>query len=250
MSKFFRRSVSPIVAMTGILAMTMAAPARADLVIELSTNGTSWTTVASGTSGTAAGYGFPATATFNGFSIQALTTSSNSPGSSGFADLLGSDTSITNKNSGTATLYIKMGDTGFTDPYTPGTISVDSHVGGTVIKSGTANLMTFQSYIDPTDGQNSTAGFTPGAQNSTNGLTITNGSFSNDAFTSITSGLTNPYSVTEYFKVTLSKGSEINFSSSTTLASAVPEPSTLVLSSISVLGLIGYSLRRRKAKGA
>ncbi len=246
MSKIFRRSVSPILAMAGILAMTMAAPARADLMIQLSTNGTTWTTVATEASGTLASYTSPIT-NFSGFSIQALTTSSNSPGSSGFADLLGSDTSITNKNSATATLYIKLSDTGFTDPYTPGLISVDSHVGGTVIKPGTANLMTFQSYIDPANGEATTTGFTPGAQNKASGLSITSEAYSNDAYLNITSGLTQPYSVTEYLKVTLSKGSEINFSTSTTLTSAVPEPSSLVLAGLGALAMVGYTLRRRKA---
>src|SRR5262249_54136467 len=162
-------------------------------------------------SGTAATYGFPSAATFHGFSIQTLSTSSDSPGEVGFADLLGSNTSITNKNSGTATLYMKLSDTDFVSPFTPGPISLDSHVGGTVIKNGTANLMTYQSYIDPSNGQSSTAGFTPGPQNGGTGLTITSGSFNNDALMTITSGLTNPYSITEYFMVTLSKGSEINF---------------------------------------
>ena len=52
MSRTFRSSVAAIVAMVGVTAMGVATPARADLVIELSTNGVNWTTVsaASGTS--------------------------------------------------------------------------------------------------------------------------------------------------------------------------------------------------------
>lgn len=247
MRETFLRAVRPIAAMAGILALGMTTPARADLVIQLSVNGTSWTTVADEPSGTSASYTSPST-NFHGFSIQSLTTASNSPGDSGFADLLGSDTSITNKNTSAATLYIKLSDTDFTSPYTPGLISVDSHVGGTVIRPGSGNLMTFQSYIDPADGEATEIGFTPGAQDKATGLSITSGSFSNDAYLNITSGLTLPYSITESFQVTLSKGSEINFSSSTTLTSAVPEPSSLVLAGLGALGVGGFALRR-KARG-
>jgi PEP-CTERM motif len=75
-------------------------------------------------------------------------------------------------------------------------------------------------------------------------------SYSTDTSMPITSGLTTTYSITEHIALTLSSQSRINFSSSTTLSSAVPEPSGLVLSGISVLGLAGCTARRRRARGA
>ena len=94
-------------------------------------------------------------------------------------------------------------------------------------------------------GQTTLAGFTTGPQ--TPNITGNPKSYSNDASTLITSGLSPHYSITEYLQITLDKGSQVGFQSNTTLSPAVPEPSSLVLSGIGVLGLAGYALRRRKA---
>ncbi len=53
--------------------------------------------------------------------------------------------------------------------------------------------------------------------------------------------------MTELFQITLGAGSSITLSSST-VATAVPEPSTMAIASLGSLGMIGYGLRRRKAR--
>ncbi len=220
MPQSFRDSLSPIVAMVGILALGMAAPARADLAIELSTNGVNWSPVASAASGTAASY----SSTFNGFNISVLSDDSNSPGETALAYLEGSALHVTNNNKGIATLYIKMSDTGFTSPLTSyDHIRLDSEIGGSVTTKGADNTLTFQSYVDPANGQSSLAGFTTGAQ--TPNITGTPKAYSTDTSMLITTGLTSTYSITEFFKITLDKGSQIGFQSSTTLAPA-PSPRT------------------------
>jgi hypothetical protein len=239
-----RTAIAAFAAMAAILTMGVATPARADLEIQLSTDGSTWTTVATGTSGTSASY----TNTFHGFQLNLLSDDSNSPGSFPLAYLEGSQLHITNKNSGTATLYIKLGDTGFASPTVPpGAILVDSQIGGSVTVKGSANLLTFQSYVDPANGQNSATGFTSGAQNPN--ITGTPKSYSSDASTTITSGLSSTYSITEYFKITLSASSQMGFQSSTDL-SYTPEPSSMALAGLGALGLIGYGVRRRKARTA
>jgi hypothetical protein len=242
MRKPFLSTVRATIAMAGLLGVGMATPARADLQIQLSLDGSSWTTEAEGSSGTAVSYGYPSAETLGAFTIQTLSTASNSPGSSVQSVLFGSDTFIKNTGSTTATLYITMSDTGFKMPYSP--VTVDSHVGGTVITPGSGNLMTYQSYIDPANGQNTTTGYSPGPQDSKNGLTIKSGSFDNDAYLTLAKNLSSQYSVTEYFKITLSAGSEINFSSSTTLTT--PEPSSLVLAGLGGISVVGFALRRRR----
>ncbi len=239
MKKNLRRLVPLAGVLAGIVAMGMASPARAGLVIELSTDGVTWTPVASAPSGTSASY---SNTNFHGFNISVLSNDSNSPGTSSLTYLEGSAVHITNNNSAAASLYITLGDTGFTAPTTPPVITLDSQIGGSVTVPGSHNTLTYQSYVDPADGQNSLAGFTTGPQMPN--ITGTPKSFNTDTSTTITGGLTSTYSITEYFKFTLDKGSQIGFQSSTDL-SAVPEPSSLVLSCISVLGLVGYTWRRK-----
>jgi hypothetical protein len=241
MSKRLRNMFGPLAAMVGLLAFAMATPARADsLDIWISTVNNppvAGDQVASASSGTSVAY---SNNNFGGFSISMLASSSNSPGTSSNAQLTGATLSITNNNSKTATLYISLGDGGFTSPTTPPNLTLLSHVGGTVVIGSSANLLTYHSYVNSDNSQNGTTGITPGAQ--TPG--ITSGSFNSDASTPITS-LSGPYSMTETFAFTLGAGAEINFSSSTTL-SPVPEPTSLSLAALGALGLTGYSLRRRK----
>jgi hypothetical protein len=242
----FRSLFSPIAAMTAIVAMGMAVPARADLEIWASTTNNppvAADKIAMGTSGTSA--------TFSGMIgtdvITVLATSSNSPGSPTLSKLVGTDLDITNTGSSTQTVYITLGDTGFTSPVAPPSVQLLSHIGGTVVVGDSDNALTYWSYVNngPAGGQNSTAGLTPGAQMPD--VTAT-GSFRND-LSLLLSSLTSGYSLTERFAITLGAGQDINFASSTTLQS-VPEPSTLVLAGLGALGMVGYGLRRRKARGA
>jgi len=244
MSNVLRHLISPIAAIVAILAMGMATPARANLEIQLSTDGVTYTTVATATSGTTAA---TSTAfTFGNITFNTLDTSSNSPGTASLTKLLGATLDAINNTSSAQTVYIRLGDTGFTAPTAPPTITVNSHIGGSVIGTNGGNLLTFQSYVNQNNSQNGISGpATAGLQTPS----VTTGSFSSDAFTTIAS-LSSPYSITEQLKLTLgANGGELNFSSNTTLSS-VPEPSTMAIAGLGALGMIGYGLRRRKALGA
>jgi hypothetical protein len=197
--------------------------------------------VASAASGTSVSY---SNTNFNGFAIDMVATSSNSPGQTTIAKLTGANLSITNNNSTTATIYISLGDGDFTKPTAPGDLKMKSHIGTTTVVDSLANKLTFQSYVNPDNSQNGTTGFTTGPQNPS----IVTGSSSNDAFKTITS-LSGSYSITETFAITLGAGSEINFSTNTTLT-PVPEPASLTLAAMSAIGLVGYGLRRRKVVNA
>jgi hypothetical protein len=237
-----------IAAMVGVLALGVVTPARANLQIWISTTNDPPVLadqVATAPSGGTASF---TDHTFAGgtFDINSLSASSNSPGTATETQLLGANLSLKNLSGSTATLFITIGDTGFTQPVNPPNVDFLSHIGGTVVAGNAANLLNFGSYINTTNGQNATSG--PSTFPQSPSITAT-GSFNNDSSGTIVSGLTAPYSITERFAITLGAGAQINFSSSTTL-SAVPEPSSLALAALGALGMIGYGLRRRKALGA
>jgi hypothetical protein len=238
----FKR-ISIIAAMAAILALGTTGSARADLEIQLSLDGVSYTTVASDTSGGVATFTSAATGwSTSGIRVSALATDSNSPGTPGLAILDGSALSLTNVTTATKTLYIKLGDTGFTQPTAPpGFLVLDSLISGNVVVARAANSLVFQSYVDPANGQNSTpAIYTTGPQTPS---LATFGGFSSDAMLNI-AALTGPFSMTEFFKVTLGAGGRMSFGSSTTLT-AVPEPSSLAIAAFSTISLVGFGLRRR-----
>lgn len=226
-------------------AAALATPAHAGLVVQLSTNGTTWDTVASAPSGNAASY---TNSDYHGFNVSVLSDDSNSPGTPTLAYLEGSSLHVTNNNSGIATLYIKLSDTGFMQPTNPAVVTLDSQIGGSVTAGGAHNALTFQSYADPADGLASLAGFTAGPQSPN--ITGAPKAYSDDRSTLITSGLTAPYSVTESFELTLDRHSQVGFQSSTNLSAAVPEPSGLVLAGIAAVAGLGLASRRRGAKAA
>jgi hypothetical protein len=237
MCKVFLRFIPAVAMMVGIL-LAGATPARANLEIQLSTDNITYMTVASVVGGAT-----QFTGAFGGYAIVVLATASNSPGTPTFAELDGADLTIENVNAGDGHLFIKLGDTDFTSPTTPPNILMESHVGGTIPVADASNTLTFQSYVDNVtpNGQNTTVGITTGAQ--TPG--ITGGSF-NDTTSTLIASLSAPYSITEFFDLHLSEGSRFNFSSSTTLTSVVPEPSSMAIAGLGALGLIGYGIRRRR----
>jgi len=241
MIELFKR-ISTIAMMAGILALGTARPARANLEIQLSKTGVgAYTTVAPpGTVFSSSNWNG------SGIAIANLGVGSNSPGSIGYADISGSATSLTNVSTSTETLYIKLGDTGFTDPTTPpGFIVFESFISATVNTHGakTANALTFQSYVDPGNRQNyiGAGTITTGAQS----LNIATAGGPASDVTDNVSLLNAPYSVTEYLKVTLGAGGSVNFSSITSLT-AVPEPSSLAIAGLGAMGLVGYGFRRRR----
>jgi hypothetical protein len=231
-----RQLISPIALVAGVLAFGIATPARADLEIWASTTHNPPTSGDKVTS---------STLTVGSFSISGLEASTNSSGTVTIGQENGSTTVITNTGGSTATLYITVGSTGFIQPV--GGVSVLSSIGGSITIGSQQNALTYQSYVDSANGQNTLTGYTPGSQ--TTPIT-TAGSYNTSASTGI-SNLSATYSLTEYLAITLGAGAEINFSSSTSVQpQAVPEPSTMAIAGLGALGLIGYGLRRRNAKGA
>jgi hypothetical protein len=247
------RRAAPSAALAIILCLGMAGQARADLEIWVSTTGppTSANLVQSAPSGTSATWN---KANFNGFNVGVLTASSNSPGPTTGTVLAGSENVLTNTSTQPKTIWITIGDTGFTAPTAPLTITVTSTVAGTVINGTPANVLTFESYVNQYNVQNATSGFTGSPQSAT---ITTGGPFQSRQPLSIYS-LSGGYSITEKFIITLGAGGSIKFSSNTTLSkpafsySLWPWLSLRALAIAAVVGALGmivFALRRWRALG-
>ncbi len=246
-------------ALAGIMMLGLASSARADLEI--------WASTSDGTnnnpplSSDSLGVSVPSggTTSFNGtvgtFAIDTLTTSSNSPGNGVLSFLSGATVHVQNTGASTETLYLSLGDTGFTLPTAPPAVILRSHVEGSVFVPSSANALTFQSYLNESDTQNANSGISFGPQ--TVNTTFIHAFLDDQPLTVGT--VTAPFSLTEQFAITLggtvggvpNSGGEIELTTVTQLSpTSVPEPSSLVLAGIGALGMIGYGLRRRKARGA
>jgi len=196
-----------------------------------------FTAAGSLSSGITAGSFSPPTITTPDYSI---TVVSGTAQQTSLSEVLSSATKIENTSgSPNHVLEITITGTGFTAPITPPDILGLSHIGGTVpvLSTPSTNSLTFTSTV---------AGIGFGAQ--TPSITTLGVSYASDT-SQILTAVTAPYSIIETLTVTLNALNDtLNYSSSTTVTSIVPEPSTLAIAGLGGLGLVGYGLRRRKAK--
>jgi len=232
--------------LVGLTFFALAHDAAADLLTEVSFNGGAFVPICTALpGGTCVG-----SASGGGLLLNMAAAQSNSPGNATLtAVLLSSAVSLTNTNtSGTATAHLLIGDTSWAVP--TGAVTMLSHIGGSVAVGGPLNTMAFFSSFDPGTGQN----VSPGTFNTPAVSPNISAAGSYDATSSVAIPLVSvppSFAMTENLTITLSAGSIMNYSTSTTLSpgttlSPVPELASLLLVGTSLIGL-GVSLRRKRA---
>jgi hypothetical protein len=135
-------------------------------------------------------------------------------------------------SSGVHTLHLVLTATGYTAPLSG---KIDSLISGTVPVAGASNVLTYASTVGTTTVTNTPPSI------------VGTGSFLSDATGSVAS-LATGYSIVETINITLTAGSVLNYSSSTTISAlATPEPATvaMAMTALPILGLGGWLGRRR-----
>jgi hypothetical protein len=228
-------------AATAITALALAPTANAGLLAEYSVDGgATFAPICSGLSGTSCTPGSNPFITSNGLSFLNFSVTSNSPGTATLAKLLETTLELTNPTAATQSIEILVGDIGFALPSAPATLL--ENIAGTVVTGGADNLFSGVGCVDGTNAQNSCPGTVHTPVITAN---ITAPGSGNATTTSPIPSLGTPYSITQLITLTLDRGADLNYVASASVA-PVPEPATLGLLGVGLLG-IGFVARRKRS---
>lgn len=171
-----------------------------------------------------------------------LSGGSNSPGSPTIARELTSSLDIANNGTGQHTVTIWITSQDFTSPTAPPALLFSSHIAGTA-SDPMGDAINFQSFADSGNAAGS-AGATGASTPLQTPVILPDLTFKSDSSSTVTT-LSSPYSITEKITLTLSAGSDVNFSTRSQLT--VPEPGTLIIlaSGLPLLGFFGARRRRK-----
>ena len=173
-------------------------------------------------------------------SVTTLSAASNSPGGTP-SETESAAVQLKNTSAQDQTITINVVSTGFTSPTAPPTLTLLSHIGGTVQVAGADNALSFISCVNTA---NTLIAGCPGTFNApTLTPSVISGSFDGDSSTNI-AALGPNYSLDEKITLTLTAGSQTNFSASTTLVQT-PEPMSIALLGGILLFTTGAIRRKR-----
>lgn len=212
-----------VTSLAGAFLLLGCAPLMlADMQVQWSTDGTTFTTDSACTGASCVGLGITAG---NGIAVTALTVGSNSPGSLNSANEESSTFNITNNSNTIENFYLKISSNNFSSPTAPPTLQLDSQIGGTILTPSVDNSLSYYSCVNSS---NTLPACPASIVSGTATPDITSGSFpQNDTYAAVTN-LSGLYSLGEYIHFTLGASSSLNFTTSTKL-SPVPEPGSGIL---------------------
>jgi len=187
-----------------------------------------------------------------GFNISATVSKSNSPGTLNVAAITLSSLAIFNQTgvSGTSTVNLLAGDTGFTAPSSGIPLGTLTSMSGTADPfngsglPGSGGTLVLNSYVDTTNSQF-------GTQQHVGMITLNipaGGSQSGNVTGTANTNPT-PYSLTLALAATVANNNDISDGSSS-LQLTAPEPSSMALAGFGAFSMLLYARKRRKAAAA
>lgn len=239
--------IACIVVAVGIGVLWTPSSAKANMRLELVSNGQG--TIVSDTGNTGVIQAFASIGAFN-INVTTGTSSPPIPPPPGtYAQLDLSSVNIASHSAGTITIILE--NSSFTAPNQ--ILGALGAIGGTI----TNGTVTATSYVDATNavpfsnpdqgvGSLQAPNSMPGSANQDLSFTSTGNSFSGGGATSFTN--TGTFSMYQELVITFGSGGG-SFSADLS-NTVVPEPSGLAIAGLGALGMIGYGLRRRRAQGA
>ncbi len=249
------RSIRPflkaIAAMAVIAALSGVQSAQAvvgDQELQITVDGFT-TTFSAANGGSASTNNNGTNLLFHGVTINA-NISDNNPGS-GVSFIQGSTVTLRDSDGGSHAVKVSVGDTNWTAPTTPPSITATSSLGGTSTITGASGL-SLTSYVDQGNGQNSQVGAIDGPQTTYSTGNVGSGggnSFALNTASGTITSLSSGFSMTSVVNASLTGSAVVNWTTNLVLT-PVPEPSSMATAGLGALGMIGYALRRRKALGA
>lgn len=228
----------------GVMALMAFAPlAHANYVLSYN-SGAGATNCANVASNTLASCFATPTGIGGGITVTSFEGTSNSPGTAGGAQQIGSVVDISTTGAGTLTLWLAA--QGFTAPTTPPNITDATSL--TVIPTSGLGTVTLESCVDQSDGTAPPTGTFCSAP----ALTVTNPTINYSGDTSqsnndsgVITSLAATFSLSEVITITFTEASEIEVQTRQVLT-AVPEPGSIVLLGTVLVGL-GTLIRKRVA---
>lgn len=229
--------------LTGVLAVLLLASCAAQAAIQISYQvDAGLPTICAGPSLPSSGPIMCAPFITGGVSVQILSASSNSPGTSAGSQEFGSTLYISSPAAHTLQVWISSQD--FTDPTAPPNIIFSSSISTTeTTGTGTSGLV---SCVDTSNGLTppTTAFCATGPTLTNTTLPYTGPGATSDTQTTLITVLGSPYALAEHITLALGAGSNLNVITSTVLT-AVPEPMSIALFGGVVLLTSGLIRRKR-----
>lgn len=232
-------------AICGVLGQAQIA--NAGTIIETSPNGSTWTAVP-GLLGTETAGGSFSVVSVNGVSVSGFSFTSNWPGTTSSANTSTATTTLINTTGATQTVYVLYSISGFTGPQAPPSAALWASFSGVVETGGPNNTSAGTvSMIGSINASNvlGSAGLPGNFQAVVPTVALPSlASYSSTTGVDNVNLLSGAFTLNQLIRVDIAAGAKISVTGTVSVSN--PEPATMSLLSIGLVGMAAYGWRKRR----